>query len=736
KGYVVTFSYNPTTHQPSVQVAPPVSATDLTQAKAYWVKPGLLAWPATMVPPADQPGTMRWRLQASRDAGITTDAEQIHSDQTYDLRYDPKGLPASVVTQYPYLDGYLALTFKGSDRLARRLLKGQVVVGQYSDGYRLVDGTGVQIAPVLDALYGSKAAKRTYGIEWRGSRGSFRVWAPTAQRVGLLIWPAGSPADAPTSAAKRVAMAEQSDGSWTARPWGSVRDARYLYQVTAYQPQTQKIETNDVTDPYSVALTVDSTRSVAVDLADRRYRPAAWRTTPSPKLARAVDSTIYELHVRDFSISDSSVPADHRGSYLAFADQFGRGWQHLRALALAGLNTVHLLPTFDIASIPEDPAQQKSPDCDLTSYKPDSEQQQACVTAVADQDAFNWGYDPWHWMAPEGSYASSAQAADGGRRVAEFRTMVGGLHAAGLRVVLDQVYNHTPASGNAKTSVLDKVVPGYYQRLDASGAVTTSTCCQNVATENAMAQKIMVDATVSWARHYKVDGFRYDLMGHHSKANMLAVRAALDKLTLRKDGVDGKSIYVYGEGWNFGEVADNARFVQATQGQLGGTGIGTFSDRLRDAVRGGGPFDADPRLQGLATGLVTAPNTASQPDAAQRLANYTDLAQLGLAGNLRSYTFRDYAGTVKRGDQVDYNGSPAGYADQPDEVITYVDAHDNETLFDELAYKLPLDTSMADRIRMNTVALSFTALAQTPSFWHAGTDLLRSKSLDRNSYNS
>ena len=738
-GLTVQFRWDSVSKIPTVVVSEPASSTDLTKAKAYWVRPGLLAWPADSVPVADQPGMMRWLLQASRDAGITVDSERIRADQNFDLRYDPAGLPASVVRDFPYLKGYLALRFDTSDARAKKLLQGQVVVGQYSDGYRLRDGTGVQTALVLDALYGKQAEKQTYGITWSGDRGTFRLWAPTAHEVSLLTWPGGSAADAPASAATRTALQAQPDGSWVGRPAGSARGVRYLYEVTAYQPQTQKIETNLVTDPYAVALTLDSTRSVAVDLADPAYQPAGWRTTASPKLARAVDSTIYELHVRDFSINDTSVPADHRGSYLAFADRQGAGWQHLRTLARAGLNTVHLLPTFDIASIPEDPAAQKSPDCDLASYAPDSEQQQACVTAVADADAFNWGYDPWHWMAPEGSYASSAARADGGARVAEFRTMVAGLHAAGLRVVLDQVYNHTPTSGNAKTSVLDKVVPGYYQRLDANGAVTTSTCCQNVATENTMGQKIMVDSTVLWARHYKVDGFRYDLMGHHSKANMLAVRAALDKLTLRRDGVDGRSVYVYGEGWNFGEVADNARFTQATQGQLGGTGIGTFSDRLRDAVRGGGPFDDNPGKQGLGTGLGTDPNGVDPDDAAtiaERLASSTDLVQLGLAGNLRSYEFRTYAGDVARGDAVDYNGSPAGYADQPDEVVTYVDAHDNETLFDELTYKLPKATPMAQRVRANSVALSFTALSQTPSFWHAGTDLLRSKSLDRNSYNS
>ncbi|MCW2804608.1 MAG: alpha-amylase/pullulanase [Propionibacteriaceae bacterium] len=735
-GLTVQFRYASGSHVPTVVVSEPASSADLTKAKAYWVSPGLLAWPADSVPAGIQPATLRWRLHGSGAGGMTVDAERINSDKTYNLSYDRRGLPAAVVAAHPQLKGYLALRFSGHrTALVKRLLKGQVAVGLYTDQHKIIDGTGIQIASVLDAVYPT-ADRAAYGITWKRSRPEARIWAPTAQRVTLLTWPADAAADAPVAAARRTALKPRADGSWNRRSRALRSGTRYLFEVQVFQPRTQKVETSLVTDPYSVALTVNSTRSVAVDLSDKAFMPRVWRRTAAPTLARGVDSTIYELHVRDFSVNDSSVPAAHRGSYLAFNDRLGNGSKHLRALAKAGLNTVHLLPTFDIASIPEDPAKQQTPDCDLASYAPDSDQQQACVGAVAGEDAFNWGYDPWHWMAPEGSYASSAAAADGGTRVAEFRTMVGGLHKAGLRVVLDQVYNHTPTSGQAPTSVLDKMVPGYYQRLNAVGEVETSTCCQNVATENAMAQKIMVDSVVVWARDYRVDGFRFDLMGHHSKENMLAVRAALDELTLKKDGVDGKSIYLYGEGWNFGEVANNARFTQATQGQLGGTGIGTFSDRLRDAVRGGSPFDADPRNQGLGTGLLTDPNASDQPDAAARLKNYTDLAQLGLAGNLRSFTFTSAAGQQVRGDEVNYNGSKAGYADEPDEVISYVDAHDNETLFDELTYKLPVSTSMSDRVRMNTLALSMTALSQTPSFWHAGSDLLRSKSLDRNSYNS
>lgn len=736
-GMVVSISYVLGTHVATAKAVRAGATPDLSKQRAVWVDRDLIAWPSTMVPSGANPALLKWRLAWSPTGGLTVDAEDITGGSSAPLTYDAAGLPASAVTEHPELKGYLALRLdKKTAKSVPEIVKGQVAVGMYDSVNRLLDATGVQIAPVLDDLYAASAADRTYGVMFTGTRPTYRLWAPTAQKVDLLTWAPGSPADAPVSSATRTAMARAGDGSWSAS--AAVRNARYLYEVTVYVPTTGKVETSQVTDPYSVALTLDSTRSVAVDLRDPAYRPNLWRTTPSPALRQNVDSTIYELHVRDFSIGDSTVSAQNRGSYLAFTEN-GNGTKHLKALAAAGLNTVHLLPTFDIASIPENPADQATPQCDLASYPPDSDQQQACVDAVRSKDAFNWGYDPWHWMAPEGSYASTPANADGGARVAEFRSMVGGLHRDGLRVVLDQVFNHTPTSGQAPTSVLDKVVPGYYQRLNASGAVETSTCCQNVATEHAMAQKAMVDAVVIWARDYKVDGFRFDLMGHHSRANMLAVRNALDNLTLSRDGVDGRKVYLYGEGWNFGEVADNARFVQATQGQLGGTHIGTFSDRLRDAVRGGGPFDDDPRVQGFGSGEATDPNgdLAANPDAASRLKHDTDLVELGLAGNLRSFTFRlNSNGALTAGKDVDYNGQPAGYADQPDEVISYVDAHDNETLFDTLTYKLPVATAMADRVRMNTLSLATTALSQTPSFWHAGADLLRSKSLDRNSYDS
>ncbi len=351
-------------------------------------------------------------------------------------------------------------------------------------------------------------------------------------------------------------------------------------------------------------------------------------------------------------------------------------------------------------------------------------------------DGFNWGYDPWHYSVPEGSYATDPQ---GATRALEFRRMVAVLAGIGLRVVLDVVYNHTVAAGQDRHSVLDRIVPGYYHRLSADGRLENSTCCPNTAAEHAMMQKLIVDSVVLWARQYKVGGFRFDLMGHHPRSTMLAVRSALDALTVADDGVDGAAMYVYGEGWNFGEVADNARFVQATQVQMAGTGIGTFNDRLRDAVRGGGPFDDDPRVQGFGTGLFTDPNGrhAGAP-VVQRddLLAAQDAIKVGLTGNLAGFRLVDRFGEDRAGSEIWFRGAQAGYTAEPSEVVSYVDAHDNETLYDALALKLPMATSMADRVRMNTVCLATVALGQGPMFWHAGSDLLRSKSLDRNSFNS
>ncbi|MEK8142751.1 hypothetical protein NKH18_12585 [Streptomyces sp. M10(2022)] len=438
------------------------------------------------------------------------------------------------------------------------------------------------------------------GPVFRRSSPTLSVWAPTARTVSLEL-------DGKTVPMRR----EDRTGVWSVTGKKSWNGKPYRYAVQVWAPTVQKMVTNKVTDPYSTALTTDSARSLVVDLDDEKLAPRGWSGLKKPAAVPMRDAQIQELHVRDFSISDAT--AKHPGEYLAFTDTRSDGMKHLKELADSGTSYVHLLPAFDIGTIPEKKSGQHKPACDLSVYAPDSEEQQACVSKAAAKDAFNWGYDPLHYTVPEGSYASDPE---GTGRTVEFRQMVQGLNGAGLRTVMDVVYNHTVASGQDDKSVLDKIVPGYYQRLMEDGAVATSTCCANTAPENTMMGKLVVDSVVTWARQYKVDGFRFDLMGHHPKANILAVREALDELTLGKDGVDGKSIILYGEGWNFGEIADDARFVQATQKNMAGTGIATFSDRARDAVRGGGPSTRTPASR--ASPPASTPTPTHRPPTAPR----------------------------------------------------------------------------------------------------------------------
>nr|WP_206327530.1 pullulanase-type alpha-1,6-glucosidase [Streptomyces sp. S3(2020)] len=700
------------------QPAGSAAAVDLTTSKAVWIDRDTIAWNGSDAAVSTQ-------LLYSRDGSITAEDGALTSDDERWLRLSKTTLTDAQKEKFPHLKDYTAWSVDPRDRdRVREALGGQLVASQRAVNGAVLAATGVQIAGVLDDLYPA-ATKADLGPTFdRSGRPTLAVWAPTAQSVALEL-------DGSTVRMKRDSVT----GVWSVTGPKSWKGKEYRYIVKVWAPSVRKIVTNKVTDPYSVALTADSERSLVVDLDDRSLAPSGWSTYTKPKATPLKDAQIQELHIRDFSVADKT--ASDPGTYLAFTDKNSDGSQHLKALAKSGTSYVHLLPAFDIATIPEKKSDQATPDCDLASYPADSDKQQECVAKAAAKDAYNWGYDPYHYTVPEGSYATDP---DGTGRTVEFREMVKSLNEDGLRVVMDVVYNHTTSSGQADTSVLDKVVPGYYQRLLADGSVANSTCCANTAPENAMMGKLVVDSIVTWAKEYKVDGFRFDLMGHHPKANILAVRKALDALTLAKDGVDGKKIILYGEGWNFGEVADDARFVQATQKNMAGTGIATFSDRARDAVRGGGPFDEDPGVQGFASGLYTDPNSSTSngttAEQKARLLHYQDLIKVGLSGNLAAYTFTDTDGKEVTGAEVDYNGQPAGYADAPGDALAYADAHDNESLFDALTYKLPATTGADDRARMQVLAMATATLSQGPSLSQAGTDLLRSKSLDRNSYDS
>ncbi|WP_179764405.1 pullulanase-type alpha-1,6-glucosidase [Streptomyces fulvorobeus] len=693
-------------------------APDLTEAAAQWIDSDTVVWKVKSTDATSQ------QLVYAKDGGISV-VDGALSDEGRWLRLNASTLTEAQKAKFPHLRDYPAFTVDVRDRdRVRDSLRGQIVATQRAANGALLAATGVQTAGVLDALYGERAGGAALGPVFRHGRPTLSVWAPTARTVSLELDGASVPM-----------RRDDRTGVWSVTGKRNWHGKPYRYVVKVWAPTVQKIVTNKVTDPYSTALTADSARSLVVDLADPTLAPRGWAGLRKPAAVPLRDAQIQELHIRDFSVADRT--SEHPGEYLAFTDTRSDGMKHLRRLADSGTGYVHLLPAFDIGTIPEKKADQHRPACDLSVYAPDSEEQQDCVAKAAAKDAFNWGYDPLHYTVPEGSYASDP---DGTERTVEFRRMVQGLNGAGLRTVMDVVYNHTVAWGQDDKSVLDRIVPGYYQRLLEDGSVATSTCCAGTAPENTMMGKLVVDSVVTWAKEYKVDGFRFDLMGHHPKANILAVRKALDELTPARDGVDGKNIVLYGEGWNFGEIADDARFVQATQKHMAGTGVATFSDRARDAVRGGGPFDEDPGVQGFASGLHTDPNTSkangTPAEQRARLLHYQDLIKVGLTGNLADYTFTDSGGRTVRGSDVDYNGAPAGYAAAPGDAVAYSDAHDNETLYDALAFKLPAGTSAADRARMQVLAMAASTLSQGPSLSQAGTDLLRSKSLDRNSYDS
>ncbi len=698
---------------------------NIGRTQAYWVTADTIAWNLGVAP-------------ASLNVSLHYDSPGA---TPIPLTWDPAGLSAAVRQKFPHLARLPAFHLP-ADRLAEvpAALKGQIAVNSMDGGGgipggNLIDATGLQIQGVLDDLY-------TYdgplGATFASGRvPTLRAWAPTARAVKLHLFDDSNPA---TPGTVYTMTDDPATGVWSVTGDASWYGKYFLYEVDVYVRTTGQVEINLVTDPYSVSLSCNSRRSQIVDLADPAYKPAGWDGLVKPRLDAPEDIVLYELHVRDFSASDPTVPAALQGTFKAFTLPRSASSLHLRSLALAGLTHVHLLPSFDISSIDEDKSTWQQPAGDLSTFPSDSQEQQARVLAVAGNDPFNWGYDPWHYTVPEGSYATNP---DGPVRILEFRQMVKALGDSGLRTVMDVVYNHTSAAGQNDQSVLDRIVPGYYHRLNGDGNIETSTCCQNTASEFNMMEKLLIDSVATWARHYKVDGFRFDLMGFHMKRNLLKLRSTLDALTLAQDGVDGKKIYLYGEGWNFGEVANNAHGVNATQGNMAGTGIGTFSDRIRDGARGGGPFSGI-QEQGFLTGLYYSPNghdpnathQGSSGDQLAKLLQQTDWVRTGLAGALADYQFIDRNGNLVASSQIDYNGQPAGYTAHPREAVSYIEAHDNETLWDAIQAKASPSDSLADRVRMQNLGVSLLGFGQGIPFYHAGVELLRSKSMDRNSYNS
>jgi pullulanase len=376
------------------------------------------------------------------------------------------------------------------------------------------------------------------GAVWTKDKTTFRLWAPTAGSVVLNLYEKGIGVNSIES----IPMAQDIQGTWYAEKAGDLNQVYYTYTVTVDGVAQETV------DPYAKAVGVNGDRGMIIDLDSTD--PSGFTEDSKPELINPTDAVIYELHIRDFSVDDSSG-MKNKGKYLAFteigtttASGTATGVDHLVDL---GVTHVHLLPSFDFASINE---------------------------ATLINNDFNWGYDPENYNVPEGSYSSDPQK--GEVRIIEYKQMVQALHKNGIRVVMDVVYNHTFSTD----SNLNKIVPGYYYRMTEDGQFSNASGCGNeTASERAMVRKFIVDSVVYWAKEYHIDGFRFDLMGIHDIETMNAVRDALNQID--------PTIIVYGEGWTASSspLPDSERALKENMSDLD-SGIAAFSDDLRDGIKG------------------------------------------------------------------------------------------------------------------------------------------------------
>lgn len=441
---------------------------------------------------------------------------------------------------------------------------------------------------------------------------------------------------------------------WTGTAKGDWMGKFYTFQVR--MPDQLLAETPGV---FAKAVGVNGHRAAIIDL--NATNPDGWENDRRPPLKSPTDLVIYEMHHRDFSVSPSSG-LQNKGKFLALTEP--KAVCYLRTL---GVNAVHILPSFDFASIDEG--------------HPDKKQ-------------YNWGYDPLNYNVPEGSYATDACRPD--VRIREFKTMVQSLHKAGIRVILDVVYNHT---FDINGSNFQLSYPDYYYRKTSAGEYSNGSGCGNeTASEKPLMRQFMLASVKYWIDEYHIDGFRFDLMGVHDIETMTAIRQAVDTID--------PSIYIYGEGWSAGSCAypQDSLAMKANTAQL--NGVGAFCDDMRDALRG--PFSDDTKGAFLA----------------------------GIGGNEESIKF-GIAGCISHPDvdmsQVNYSKQP--WAAQPSQMISYVSCHDDMCLTDRLRASIP-GIGIDELIRLDLLAQTAVFTSQGVPFMLSGEEMLRDKKGIHNSYNS
>jgi len=685
----------------------------INDVAAHWADENTVFWNAGS-------NVSKVRIYSSTTTDLAFDGETGISGDNY-LEYTPVSGSENPATSLnlPRYSDLAAFTSSSADKAkAKSMLTGKLLAISYASDDSLVAATYVQSPRILDALYTSTnndANEADLGVIYNSNEITANVWAPTAQQVMLKVYDASKALQS-----SHEMVVDSATGIWSFTAPSSVDRLFYRFELKVYHQQNQRIETIEATDPYSVSLSTNGDFSQFVNLTDTDLKPTGWDEHAIPEVVNAEDSVIYEGHIRDFSILDASTSAENRGNYLAFTEETSAPVMHLKSLADAGLTHFQMLPANDIASIDEDVTgrinlhntvselcakKSDAPVCGVesgsdtladvfASYDPTSTDAQALAQSLRGLDSFNWGYDPEHFTTPDGSYASNS---DGVARITEMRAMNQALHEMGLRVVLDVVYNHTNSSGLWGNSVLDKVVPGYYHRRDlTSGNVETATCCQDTAPEHVMMDKLMQDSLVTWTQAYKFDGFRFDIMSNNSKDSILNARTAVQ-------AIDSDN-YFYGEGW----TRDNKGYEQADQNNMTGSEVGTFNDRPRDIIRSASLFKSSGSL------------------------NDQDIIRLGLAGTQNNYQLQDKSDNIKSGSTF----SKPSYGKDPADIINYVSKHDNETLWDQLQYGIEANVNINDRIRIQNIAGTLPLISQGIPFFQLGGDLIRSKSMDRNTYDA
>ncbi len=470
----------------------------------------------------------------------------------------------------------------------------------------------------------------TLGSDCSSMATAFATWSPVAEQVELLLY--RKPGDLQPYAVHP--MRKGTGSVWRVRVEGDLHGVYYTYRFTSYGEQ------REVPDIYCFAATKDSSRSMVVDLD--RTDPAGWEQDVPPVAKSPTDEVIYEIHVRDYSIHDDNCPPEFRGKYLGLAQpgtggDIATGIAHLKEL---GVTTVHLLPIQDFS---------------------------------AGMDEYNWGYWTALFNVPEAQYSTNYD--DPVQAIRDLKTMILELHRAGIRVVLDVVYNHT--SSSFASSPFDQAVPWYYFRTTPGGRLRNESGTGNaIADERPMVRKYILDSLKYWVREYHADGFRFDLLGMMHKETVEQFDKELH--AIRDD------LILYGEPWTGGGPT---HFPKGAQKKMR---VAVFNDHFRNAIRGD--------LDGVAKGFVMGGGHIKE-------------IRNGLAGAIDDFTY------------------------QPGESINYVSAHDNRTLWDKLTHTLP-DADDVIKRKMHKLALGLVLTAQGVAFLHGGSDFCRTKHGNHNSYNA